>query len=235
MEQYKYEQEGIKNIINTALLKSMPLFIIIFIAVFLTSQTIDINNLKVIVLSSALFILMLIISYILSRKRLTNTYKTFLFSISDVAVIREQKDTPIIIIKKEDVSIIIKNANGSIIIKGKNPLDIILILPQIDNYNKLVTELNQILPVSEKTKLSVINKFKIPIILIFPALLLVVYTVKDKIIVTGSGIVLFIFMIWSFIFIQKSKNTDIRTKRSAYWLVLIMLSVICAIIARFIE
>jgi heme A synthase len=70
------------------------------------------------------------------------------------------------------------------------------------------------------------EKYQSFIGLVTVALLLCVYTVNNKIIVALTGSALVALLFWSFVKIRSSKNVDSKTKRSVWWVVLILVSVI---------
>ena len=56
--------------------------------------------------------------------------------------------------------------------------------------------------------------------------MLCVYALNNKIIVGIAGVTLVVLMTWSFIKIRRSKNVDIKTKKSMWWILIVLASVI---------
>ena len=68
--------------------------------------------------------------------------------------------------------------------------------------------------------------------LVTVGLMLCVYTVTNKIIVALSGVLLVGLMLWSFLEVHRSKNIDTKTKRSMWWVILVLASVIAVMIMK---
>src|SRR5262245_24722509 len=111
-----------------------------------------------------------------------------------------------------------------------------IILPgipaQMDNYSKLETALEQIRPIVARDKISFLEKYQSLTGLVIVGLMLCVYTVNNKIIVGLAGSALAASMAWSFIKIRNSKNVDSKTKRSIWWILLVLASVIAVMIFK---
>ncbi|MCT4589725.1 MAG: hypothetical protein N4A71_18020 [Carboxylicivirga sp.] len=82
-----------------------------------------------------------------------------------------------------------------------------------------------------KTK-SILQKLTIPFVFLTIGLMGVVYISSNKILVGIAGLVLTVVLIWSFINIQRNKNIDKRTRRSSYWTILVLLSIIGITISK---
>ena len=59
------------------------------------------------------------------------------------------------------------------------------------------------------------------------------YISTNKIVVSVSGILLITFLIFSFIKIQSNKNLDSKTRKSSYWVIVVILSLIGIIASKF--
>jgi hypothetical protein len=74
----------------------------------------------------------IIFSFYISRKRTRRLYESYVLTISDSAITREQYQTPTVTISNSDINVIIKNNNGSFTIKGGTAQDLIGIPTQIE-------------------------------------------------------------------------------------------------------
>ncbi len=159
-------------------------------------------------------------------------FESYCLTISDMQIVREQKNTPTIVLPLSHVSQIIKNSNGSFTIKGKTKLDVIGVPAQIDNYGNLETSLHQICPLTTQTVEPLTQKLNFAIVVAMLGLMACVYLASNKIIVGISGTILSAVLIYSFIQIQRNKNIDSKTKRSSYTTILVLLSVIAITIYK---
>ena len=153
-------------------------------------------------------------------------------TITNNLITREQLNTPTISIYFNDIKEIVKHKNGGFTIKGKQTVDLIVIPVQIDNYSQLETALQKIQPLVVKDKVSFMGRYQSLIGLVTVGLMLCVYTVNNKIVVALTGGALVALMVWSFIKIRSSKNVDSKTKRSVWWVVLVLASVIAVMIFK---
>jgi len=235
MQIFKIRQDGFKEISKKSLLRSIPLLLIAG-AVGITISTInskpkenDVNVLPIVIPIAALTL-----GFGLYRgvNRQKGLFESYTLTITNNLITREQLNTPTISIYFNDIKEIAKYKNGSFTIKGKETVDLIGIPAQIDNPAQLETALQQIQPIVVKDKVSFMEKYQSLTGLVTLGLMLCVYTVSNKIIVALTGAALVALMVWSFIKIRSSKNVDSKTKRSVWWVLLILASVIAVMIFK---
>jgi hypothetical protein len=147
-------------------------------------------------------------------------------------ITREQFNTPTISIYFNDIKEIVKAKNGNFVIKGTDPTDLIIVPAQIENYSEFETTLIQIKPIVIKSSNSFLQKYSKVITVLSLILIICVYTLSNKIIVTLSGITLVAIMLWSFYEVSRSKNIDAKTKRGMRWGVIVLASIIAVVIMK---
>lgn len=235
MEQFKIKPEGFKEIRKQMLVKTIPLAVIA-VAVGLGVSYFNPNNQgdKVNVMPIVIPVAFGAVAFGLFRgvNRQKQLFQSYCLTISETGIVREQKNTPTISLSFSDINEILKNSNGSFTIKGRTALDVIGVPAQIDNYQHLETTLNQIRPLNIKTIEPTAQKLRVPLIFLTLGLFAIVYLVSNKIIVGISGTTLTGILIYSFIQIQRNKNIDSKTKRSSYWVILVLFSVIAITIFK---
>lgn len=229
MEQFKIRQDGFKEIRKVLLIKLLPNLLIVILGVlafkyFTTNwQQTDIKSLLFTVL---LWLGILAFGIYWSIKRQKRIFDSYVLTIDDASITREQYNTPKITILKDDIREIIKNSIGGFIIKGDSNANMIMVVSQIENYDKLEELLAQIRPISIKTSESFYYKFRFLISILVLGLMAAVYTLQNKIIVGVSGIALLIFFTYSIFVIQRDKNIDNNTKRGFWVIIILVLSII---------
>lgn len=159
-------------------------------------------------------------------------FESYVLTITNNLITREQLNTPTISIYFNEVKEIAKHKNGSFSIKGKDATDLIGIPSQIANYSQLETTLQSIQTIIVKDKVSFLQKNQSLAGLLTVGLMLCVYTVNNKVIVALTGITLVALMVWSFLKIRNSKNVDSKTKKSVWWVLLVLASVIAVMIFK---
>lgn len=235
MQVFKIRQDGYKEIRKIMLVISIPL-VVISGAVGITISNInskqnenDVNVLPVVIPIAVLALGFGLYRGVNRQKALIESYT---LTISNNHITREQLNTPTISIYFNDIKEIAKHKNGSFTIKGKETVDLIGIPIQIGDYSQLETALQQIQPIVVKGKGSFLGKYQSLTGLMTAGLMLCVYTVNNKIIVGLTGTVLVALMVWSSIKILSSKNVDYKMKRSFWWVLLVLASVIAVMIFK---
>jgi hypothetical protein len=235
MQIFKIRQDGFKEIKKKTLLRSIPI-LLIAVTVGITISTINSrgkdNDVNVLPFVIPLAILALGFGVYRGINRQKALFDSYTLTITNNLITREQYNTPTISIYFNEIKEIAKHKNGSFTIRGKDVSDLIGIPSQIDNYSQLETTLEVIKPIVIKNKVPLLEKYQSLTGLVTAGLMLCVYTVESKIIVGLTGSALVALMIWSFIKIQKSKNVDNKTKKSVWWVLLVLASVIAVMIFK---
>jgi hypothetical protein len=229
MEQFKIRQDGFKEIRKTILIKAIPISLFaavggLAISHFATNgQQSDVN-----VYPFLVPIVLGVLAFGLYRgvKRQKEIFDSYILTVDNNGITREQHNTPTISISNADVSAIIKNSNGSFTIKGSSLVNVIGVPSQIDDYEKLENSLAQIRQISTKSSQPFLEKFRGLIAILTIGLMAAVYISKDKIIVGVSGAVLLVVLGYSFFVVQKSKNVDSKTKKGMWWIILVIASIV---------
>ena len=235
MQVFKISQDGFKEIKKQMLIRTLPIMLIavtVGIAIsFINSKN---NSAEVNVLPILIPIMAAAVGFGLYRgvNRQKSLFESYTLIITNNLITREQLNTPTISIYFNEVKEIAKHKNGSFTIKGKETVDLIVIPAQIDDYLQLETALQQIQPIVVKDKVSFMEKYQSLTGLVTVGLMLCVYTVNNKIIVALTGSTLVALMVWSFNKIRSSKNVDSKTKRSVWWVALVLASVIAVMIFK---
>ena len=235
MQIFKIRQDGFKEIRKKMLLISIPMLLIAG-AAGITISTInskgkenDVNVLPVVI---PMVVLALGFGLYRGVNRQKGLFESYTLTINNNLITREQLNTPTISIYFNDIKEIAKHKNGGFSIKGKEASDLIGIPLQIDNYPTLEAALQQIQPLIVKDKASFIEKYQSLAGLLTIGLMLCVYTVNNKIVVGLTGSALVALMVWSLIQIRTSKNIDRKTKKSIWWVVLVLASVIAVMFLK---
>jgi hypothetical protein len=235
MQIFKIRQDGFKEIRKKMLLRSIRLLLIAG-AVGITISTINSKSKEndVNVLPITIPVIAVALGFRIYRgvNRQKGLFESYTLTITNNLITREQLNTPTISIYFNEVKEIAKHKNGSFTIKGKQTVDLIGIPAQIENYTQLETSLQQIQPIVVKDKVQFIEKYQSLAGLVTVGLMLCVYTVSNKIVVGLTGTALVALLVWSFIKIRSSKNVDSKTKRSVWWVLLVLASVIAVMIFK---
>jgi hypothetical protein len=229
MEQFKNNPEKFKEPRKAILFKTLPLSLIagaggIAISTFNSNpQQTDIT--------SWLFVIPLILGSMsfglyLSLKKQKELFESYVLTIDDMSITRTQNNTPTIRIPKSEISEIIKNSNGSFSVKGNSLLNMIGIPAQINNYERLEHIISEIKELSIKTSEPFLQKFQWRISILTIGLMAAVYISGNKLTVGTSGTILLIILGYSFFVLQKSKNIDRNTKKTAWIVLLVTTSII---------
>lgn len=235
-EIFKIKESGFEEIKKQLLIKSLPILLIAmsfgFAIVFInTKEKEDLFT----ILPFMIPFLILSMGYGISKglKRQKIIFQTFKLTFSENNIVREQENTPIITIPFADIQSIIKDKKGGYAIKGKTVVETILVPAQIDDKENLEIVLNQIKPIEQLTQPSFDEKYRIPMLLLMLISMATVYVSFNKILVGICCVVVCTLLIRSSIQILKSKNIDNKTKRGAYYSLVVLASVIGVTILKF--
>lgn len=171
-------------------------------------------------------------SLFIGLKRQKKNFESYVLKITDVAVVREAIHVPVITIPKAAVREIIKNANGSFTIIGESRINAIGVPAQIENPDVLERLLNEIKPVQVRASRTWLERLFIPLSFSGVALMMITFLASNKIIVLSSGLACVVFLTYSMIVTQRSKNVDTKTKRGSLIVILPLLAVIAAMIMK---
>lgn len=230
MEQFKIRQNGFKEIRKAMLIKAIPISLLAVIGgISISYFNTNVQQSEVNVYPFVIPLGLAALAFGLYRgvNRQKEIFDSYILTIDDNGITREQHNTPTITISKADISEIIKNSNRSITIKGDSKVNVISIPSQIDNYERLEKLLLEIKQISLKASEPFFQKFRGLLSVLTIGLMAAVYISKDKIIVGVCGTILLVVFGYSFFEVQRSKNIDSKTKKSIWWLLLVIASIIC--------
>jgi len=168
----------------------------------------------------------------LNRQR--KIFESFVLTIGDDLIQREQLMTPTVAIKIAEVKDIVRNQNGSFIITGQRKGDVIAISHEIENRDDLELELKKVKLIKEQVS-SLSQKLLLPSVFLTMILMAVVYVSTNRYLVLISGIALTLWLIWSVYQIQTSKNVDNKTRRTSWWIIIVIFSIIASTYAKFVN
>jgi hypothetical protein len=153
------------------------------------------------------------------QQKLWNSYR-LIFDKDKIS--RVQDDVPTITISKSDITEITESPQGHIQVKSGSRHNIIVIPPAIADRDELILALGEFGPlVKQETK----NKWAPAIPILLAILMIVFFVSKQQLVIVSTGIILFFGLLWSFFEIRRSKLVDQRTKRSS-WFIFLVLTVI---------
>lgn len=238
MEQFKVSESGIKTILNQLLKRIIPIYVILLIGiVWLNFDKLNSMNgefeLQFLLIFISLMLGAFVISSYLSLKRLKSQLSSYVLTINENEIIREQNNMPTIRHLKSDITEIIKNHNGSFTIKARSNKDVIGIPIKIENSDKLESLLNQIKPVQIRTSQAWWERFTIPLVIITIALMGGVYTSTNVTVVVVSGIILLSVFTYSLFTMYNNKNIDSKIRRWMFVILIPMISIIGRMVLAF--
>ncbi len=229
MEQFKIKQDGFKEIRKVILIRTIPISLLTAFAALAIShftengQQSDVNVLPFVI---PIILGAMALGLYRGIKRQKTIFESYILTIDNTCIKREQHNTPTITISNTDIREIIKTSNGSFTIKGTSNINMIGVPSQIDDYKKLEKSLAEIRKITIKNSEPFLQKFRGLLSILIIGLMAAVYISKDKIIVGLSGTVLLVILGYSFFEVQKSKNIDSKTKNARWWLILVIASII---------
>lgn len=229
MEQFKFKPDGVKKMSRLILIKTIPILVLLAVGSIIINYYInytDVNKAKTTSYSIVIIMAVLGIAIYRSNKKQQQLLESYTLTLDEEGIIREQFNTPRIVILYQDLVEIVKNSNGGITIKGSSAFNAIGVPPFIDQQERLEALLSERKQIIVKTKTSFLQKYLWVGILIMLAAMATVYTSNNKILVAISGTFILTLMGYSLYVTQVSKNIDNRTKKGMWLSLLVIISVI---------
>jgi hypothetical protein len=236
MKQFKIRENGFKEIRKQTLVRTIPLLTIAAIGGLLISEFNpaydNISDINVLPYVIAILIGTLVIGLSIGIKRQKAIYDKYELILDENSITREQGNTSTIRILFTDIKKITKDSNGGLIINGLKLSNTILVPAQIDD----MASLENILQAKCSTQISMskplMQRLIIPLVLVLLGLMVTTYISTNKILVSVFGSIVIAVMIMSFIKIQTIKNIDSKTRRSSYWILFVIISIVGVIINK---
>jgi uncharacterized membrane protein len=159
-------------------------------------------------------------------KRQQKFIRSFVVTISNNEIMREQMNTPPLTISFMEIKEIAKYKKGSFRVKGAGRTDIIAIPTWIENRDELEKELEMLAPITAYTKDPWFMKFRwVPGVLAI-AMYMALLISDNKPIAAVCGVVLAGLIIWAIYYLLTSKNVPTSSKKRIWIFFLILLSIL---------
>ncbi|MEX6686896.1 hypothetical protein QTN47_05290 [Danxiaibacter flavus] len=235
MQQFTVNPNKFKEIKKQMLIRSIPMLLLVSIAAIAinysntTSKETDFTWLFIAV---PFFVLILAWGIRKGLKRQKSLMDSYILTVSNNSITREQANTPTISIYYSDITSIAKYKNGTFIIRSKDPADEIIVPAQIDNYEEFESLIASVNKVNTENSQPQLQKYTTLLSLINLACMICVYVASNKFLVGATGTVCTALTGWSFYKAWMSKNLDSKTKKSLLWGLLALLSVVAITIMK---
>ncbi len=227
--EFKIRKNGFDEIKRAMIIRTIPIMILaggtgLLISHFNSNgQTSEINVLP--------FVIPIIIGAIgfglfKGIKRQKVLFESYILTITEHEITREQKNTQPIKIPVNEITSIVKNSNGALTIIGNSSTNFIGIPSQINEPEKVEQLLKNLFPIKLSDNKSIVEKYKWILIISMLGLMASVYLSTNKLVVGITGIILIAFLGYSFYEVCRNKNIDKKTKKGMWWLLLVLFSII---------
>ncbi len=227
MRTFKLDPYGFKKVQKKVLIKTIPVALIAAIAGFYISsatQNTDISTVNPLQLSIPIILLALGFGLFNGLKRQKNNWDTFELTIDGETISRTQKNVPTVTINKKDIQKIFESPQGQILIKTGKRTDFISIPSSVREREELLNTLLYFGPINNQMGSN--SKLTLIVSILSIGLLAAFFVSNEKSIIIPTGIILIAGLLWPFFEIQRSKVIDKRTKRGAYFIFLVLLSIV---------
>jgi len=144
------------------------------------------------------------------QKKMLESYR---LTITENEIIREQMNTPPLTISFMEVKEIMKTRKGSFLVRGISRTDLIQIPCWVDDVAGLEEQLKSFSTVTTAKNFMRLQYGVLAIRLLALAMLIVISTVDDKLVVGVCGVALIGLIIWGLNEIRVNKNITINAKR----------------------
>lgn len=181
---------------------------------------------------AAMLVGIAVFSWRRNLKRQALLFESMCLTVSDTGLERTQHDTPSKTLSVAEITSIGHFATGGFLIKGRRPADHIWMPAQVEHPDELAQALRLFGPVLAlpspawyKTYASLLGLLVLPLMYFF-------YTSPNKIVTTGTGLVLIGGLGYAQWVIRRSQDIDRLTKRYSLAGWLVMLSLLAALVLK---
>lgn len=230
MKRFTLDPEGFFELRKRMLYRSIPLLLLAMIAGSYIAEKTMSNQFggSFDVLPFVLPISLIAVSIGLSRgiKIQRDNWESYELVFKNSSIIRVQNNVPRIEIKESEVSKIIEARNGDLNVNTTDKRKTILIPHNLINFEEVKSYLDKFGIIKSDEKQFTIAKWQILSGIISVVLFVLLYLTEIKIITYSSGAILIVGLLWSFIEIQRNKNINLKIKKIAYSIFLVIPSII---------
>lgn len=184
------------------------------------------SNTDVLPILIPIILISLVFGLLQGIKRQKDIFNSYTLILDEEKITRQQNLTPDITIPFSGIKEIIKSKDGAIVIIGDSQRNVISIPVQLERIDELELKLAEIAEVSYKDPKPFIQKFSGAFISLVLALMMIIFMSENKTMVGIAGVSLTTGLIYGLIITQSSKYVDRKSKRGAWLLIIVILSVI---------
>lgn len=227
MEQFKVSQEGYNKLIKKWLIIMIAVLgvvLSIYIATAIISHKPgEFDPSPIVIPVVAVIVGFSVFRGIRKQRRI---FLSYCVTITDSDITREQINIRPLSINFMEVREIIKTKKGGFMIKGRSSTDVIHIPYVIDNPASLEERLKTFAPITVWEKDPWHLKYRWVISLLAVGVWVATFTVENKPVSVICGLSAIALILWAFIFILRSKNVPVSTKRRSWIYLLLILGII---------
>jgi hypothetical protein len=228
---FKLNPESYPALRKKVITKTILLMVIVWVVVSCVMlKDANRDDLILIICTTGCLVLYYIYVLVKSLKKRKKLYYSYTLTVDELNITRRQEGLSDMQIPIEEITTIEKTTDNRFIIRGtgKALLERILVPHQITDYDELEEVLASFKTITISTKPNYLEKYGLPIVLVFIAPILCVFLVDNKIVVGISAAISTTMIVYSIFYMAKYKNTVNSWKRALwiYPLVLIFLLVV---------
>lgn len=235
MKTYKISDSGLDLLKRKSIIRSLPFFLIaIGVSILLTQYGPNADNQST---EGNEFIypimtLLLGAAIVMAYRRNGKLLESFEIAIDDEGIKRTQDKTPEIYLSKEDIQAAYALKEGGIKLQGKSKTSFILIPPLMEEKEELSQKIQAWMELEPLPESSLRQKLSRLLAIPFIGSMLLVFLADNKMLVGIAGAFFVGFAIWSMLEIRRSQHLDKRVKKAAWWMLLLIFSVLFVVISK---
>jgi hypothetical protein len=177
------------------------------------------------VISLSVYAAVVIFGVIRAMKRYKKVFESYLITIDNNGITREQHETPLVSIPAHEIKSIRKRANNTIVITGKSSYEKIVIPAQMERYSEMEMLLRSLHPF-ELTATPLHERLDWAIGLLSAITLFMIIYMDDKRIVLAGAIITIPLYSWSLVQRLRNKNLAYNSAFSKAYAVAVLLALI---------
>ncbi|UYQ92340.1 hypothetical protein MKQ68_19840 [Chitinophaga horti] len=238
MEQYRLSKQGIRTLTGKSLRKSLVITLFALSALIVmgplnvTTGALTVTPMWYVV--PVLFGLMLY-GMLRNDRRLREVLQQYTISLTGQSITREQGRMPALEIPLSDITAIYQKPDGLLIVAGRTTADLIVLMPELENFGELEAKMKAIRSFSTVEKDNLLQRYPIQVVLAALTVIITFYLSQNKVVQYVAGIPLIAAAAWGIWQLFKARNTQHALRRSGWALMVILLCLIFSILLRLVR
>lgn len=220
IREYRLSEAFFQHFTRRVLIRIVPLIVLsTAVGLWIGGISFDVAGMSALAIIAAV----LAVSMWYNVKRQHRSMRSFRVRVGDQSVTRIQNGFPELTLTRDQIAEVLETPTA-LLVAAKTHGVRIAASAQIEGYNELKAQVAQLHPIHPQTRHSWSAPIMVGSTIVVVGAMVVVYRAKDSRLVLAAATALSLALIYCLIVIQRSPAVDRRTKRTSWWLLIVLFS-----------